>query len=192
MTCTARGAGPGEPIPSAGVASGSLSQRQGPGKVSEAVHLRIGTRRGDPGGTVSVPLQLEGTPKDGAAALDLEVAYPGARLVFAAIDPAGERIKAEAVPKESEPHTVSISLGSADGAAIPEGLLAYLVFRILEDAEPGKAVLAVKTAVRSSRSGPVPIEARDGLVEILPPPERSESEPQNLDPYIPACFFYMH
>ncbi|MBI4454577.1 MAG: hypothetical protein HY644_01620 [Acidobacteria bacterium] len=162
--------------------------------------IRIGKQSGDAGSVILVPVNFAPSPDVQWAALDLEVSYPAAVLEFVEVQ------KAKKVTTEKKLQTgsengfgkvkIRVSPPSASGL-FPAGVIAFLVFRIKENAAPGKVRVAASARIHVTQSLSSPQEqlhAVDGLVEVLPPrlEDIDKSGMNNLNPYVSACFFYMH
>ena len=170
---------------------GQASQRQDEAGASVAV-LQA---KGGPEGQLQVPVEL--TPGKGAelGSLAMTVRFPLTLVSFLRIELGGvaEGVGAEAEaavetdPQEQDRGLVHLTIATPerDGrrAALPEGRVAGLWFKIAKDAKPETVIpLTVVTATGAGTkagAGALELDTRDGeiLVSKL---------------IITSCFFYMH
>jgi hypothetical protein len=84
-----------------------------------------------------------------------------------------------------EDATVQITVTGKNGAPLPNGLLASIVFKVTDDAR-GPQVVKLANAARAFApgAGTAPLDGvagKDGEIELLA-----------VEPAVIACFFYMH
>ena len=172
------------------------SEQQARSFKAQRSQIKVGKQSADAGEVVSVPIHFTPLPDAAITSLSIDITYNHA-LEF--LEVSGDKkvvTAAEVVPAEAGLQTVRARFRvEAFQGRLTEGRLGFLVFRIRKDAASGRIPLRVSVAAPESKAtARAPeLESLDGLVEVLPPRlEDLQSGMENLDPYIPACFFYMH
>lgn len=115
-------------------------------------------------------------------------------LTLGRLEPASLGYGKKAARFEVQPEAVAgdrtnLSIGiTADqsGAALPDGLLGYLIFDVAEDAPPSVSFLEVEKLVVRSTSQEMLQGSSAG------PTKMTILSQKDLDAAIAACFFYMH
>ena len=148
-----------------------------------------------PGSSVQLPILLDAPPGVRVGTTVNEITFPANRVEFEEVrgGVSADLVEAEVTAsvrrdEEDEEHTdnriVQITVAAKQGTALPNGVLAIVVFKVSEDApeEP----IALKNVVRAlSADVPPqslePVAGRDGEIEVTLAP-----------PATYACFFYMH
>ncbi len=176
------------------------------GQETSSPKAKLGFSAGAAGNTVRIPLTLEGAQSTHIAKVVSRVAFPH-QLSFIRLEPGTSRGKGEVVELEWTVHdselqegkdpsspekgeVVEIQITSSDGAGpLPDGVLAYLAFRIGSDAvveETPEFVLTHDVTIFAF-----------GATETDLPKAAAYSEQttiflESADAPLFACFFYMH
>ncbi len=151
-----------------------------------------------------VPLSLTPDPENPLRSLTVDIEFVSKSLIFQKISPgmAAELVNADiqANLTEGEPDDkglkraklrVAASLPESDPKeGLPEGLLAYLLFQVAQDAKPVMIKLTPTVILAEDLSTPpkkvTSLAAEPGLVVV----EALDTLYERLVPI--ACFFYMH
>jgi hypothetical protein len=160
-------------------------------RAQQATTITLSQTSGPPDSDVTVPIYFAGAKGVRAGSLELQVAFPAAPLTFVRGELSGlgegvgAALEAKATPGHDE-STLHVSLstkGSPSREPVPDGPIAYLVFKLAKSAKPGAVFpLKSKATVRSMDDPPKPIE----------PVSVPESQIVVSDPTVTSCFFYMH
>ena len=150
----------------------------------------VGFDMGEPGLTVSLPIQLNAPEGIQVGTTVNEVAFPAQYLQFEEVRP-GAFAEAEVTASlkedaENEDNTiVQVTVTAKPGETLPNGVAAFIVFKITDEA-PGHETLKLRNVARaldtSVPPSPVePVTGRDGEIELL-----------GSTPAVIICFFYLH
>jgi len=159
-----------------------------------ATGIDVGFDAGLPGSQVFVPIILNAPDGIRVGKTINEITFPAKVLEFeeARRGRSGDLADAQvttAVPtsgRSGDSAVVEVTIVGKAGAAIPNGVVATLVFKVTDRATANqKLKLGNRPQALSADDPPHPLDGvvgRDGEVEIL-------SAPTTI---VPACFFYMH
>ena len=157
-----------------------------------------------PGANLMVPLVLTPDPENPLRSLTVDIEFVSKSLIFQKISPgmAAELVNADiqANLTEGEPDDKGLKRAKLRVAAslpesnpkegLPEGLLAYLLFQVSQDAKPVLIQLTPTVVLAEDLSTPpkkvASVAAEPGLVIV----EALDTLYERLVPI--ACFFYMH
>ena len=150
----------------------------------------VGFDMGEPGLTVSLPIQLDAPDGIQVGTTVNEVAFPAQYLQFEEVRP-GAFTEAEVTAslkqdEENEDNTIiQVTVTALPGKTLPNGVAAFMVFQIIAEA-PGHQLLKLRNVARALDTSvpPSPIEpvtGRDGEIELL-----------GSTPAVIICFFYLH
>ena len=147
--------------------------------------------------SLSIPVYLDAPSAIKLGSLTFEVAYPKNAFSFAKVEKgfllqSGRyTVEARSSPRSSEGEweTVQIEISSQaetpEKSSLPNGLLAYMVFEVPENTEPGLVTLQNQIVSAHTIEGQLLSKdlyvTEDQVVTILGP-----------DMILIACFFYMH
>lgn len=170
----------------------AVTASQGGSGSPRPTRLNLGYAQSLPGSevTVSLTLTLPQGVKISSAMTD--IVFPGRSLSFQearraiSAEVAGADLQAEvrSDPENSENRILSLKIESKAGNPIPQGVLADLVFRILDTADLGSTVTLVNRPAALTASDPsqpvTPVSGNNGEIVV--------DEPMTVF----SCFFYMH
>ena len=157
-----------------------------------------------PGASLMVPLSLTPDPENPLRSLTVDIEFVSKSLIFQKISPgmAAELVNADiqATLSEGEPDDKGLKRAKLRVVAslpesnpkegLPEGLLAYLLFQVSQDAKPVMIKLTPTVVLAEDLSTPpkkvAGVAAEPGLVVV----EALDTLYERLIPF--ACFFYMH
>jgi hypothetical protein len=160
--------------------------------------VSLGFASAPPGRQVTIPVTLEGGAGHRVRRVVSEIAFPAAHLEFvrleraalldeAAFD-ASAQVRSRAAVENSPLRLVEVRIQARnEGTSLRDGILAYLVFRILPSTTAEKTpeiVLAHDVRIFEGLTDPeTPIAERSEEAKLI-------VENPNLPVF--ACFFYMH
>lgn len=167
--------------------------------------VSLGEVKGTPGSSAMMPLSLKTAPGRPLGSLSLEIEFVSKSLIFQKISRgiaaefAEAEIQAGVAREQTDDNglkhvTLRVSASLPDPppeSGLPDGLLAYLIFDILPEAQPFRIRLTPSTIDASDLSSPPrrfsDVGAEPGLVVI-------ESDAAVFDRMAPAvaCFFFSH
>ena len=156
----------------------------------KVTRVDVGYDIGTAGLTVSLPIELNAPDGIRVGTTVNEVAFPTKWLQFEEVRGA-PLVEAEVTAnlkhdgENTDDAIVQIAVTGKQGMALPNGIIASVVFKISAEAK-GPQALKLRNAARalSANAPPDPIEpvtGRDGEIELL-----------DVPPAAVACFFYMH
>ncbi len=166
---------------------------QGPEKLTR---LTIGSSSALVESEVSLPLYFTAAPGLKVGSVSAEIKFPGKPLSFVKAEKSGSsgaigaQVKAEVSSEPKEEGglstlklTISAPEEKATREALPDGVIAYLVFQLSKEAEADtEIVLQNKASALTAEEQPKrvePVLAYEGKITVLGAP-------------IISCFFYMH
>jgi len=171
----------------------------GKGSPAQPGNLILGTVAGLPGTTIAIPLYYQASHGSSIRSLHLEVEFVSNSVKFGQAEKgvaSGQQdfdlaVAAQELPKDEKDekglqHTrLSIDVTVADSdhtKTLPEGLWAFLNFRIPTDAKPFSISLnPVSTSAQDAAQKPVPVNAEAGKIIVSIPDEP-----------LAGCFFFTH
>jgi hypothetical protein len=157
------------------------------GKVTR---VDVGYDLGMPGRTASLIVELSAPDGVRVGSTVNEIEFPTRWLLFEEVkaDPLAQAevtadLKSDPANKDSA--VVHLTITAKQGAALSNGILATLVFKVSDDAK-GPETVKLRNVARAFGASvpPSPIEpvaGKDGEIELI-----------GLPPTAYACFFYMH
>jgi hypothetical protein len=162
-----------------------------------------------PGGSVMMPLSFIPDPGAPLSAFSLDIAYVSNSLAFdktmlgLAAEMANAKVEARLTERPADEQglkraalRVSVSLPDpASKEGLPEGLLAYLVFEVSQNAKPFKITLTPTVLSAEDVSAPpkkvAGVSAASGFVIVQDPEAVFQSLSPELAPDV-TCFFFTH
>jgi hypothetical protein len=152
--------------------------------------IDVGFDMGEAGRTVSVPIELKAPDGVRVSATINEVTFPSKLFTLEEVRPspvveADVKSAVKQDEKDAANSVVQVTVTAKQGSALPNGILASLVFKIADDAKESR-VVKLKNVARAMTAAapPAPIEpvtGKDGEIELL-----------GSAPTAVLCFFYMH
>lgn len=168
------------------------------GKAKTVTRLAVGTANATPGASVALPAYLTLAEGVEVGRFKLEVNFVSANLKFVRLDRGiaaelggldlSSELKTEKNDKGVETSTLTVLASSPSAEpekrAIPEGLFAYLLFRVEEEGRPASITLRVKGEATDLKTNqPVQnLQVADGKVDVFAPGDL---------PTV-SCFFFTH
>ena len=167
--------------------------------------VSLGEIKGTPGSSVMMPLSLTADPKTPLRSLTVDIEFVSKSLIFqkTSLGIAAELVNAKiqaSVAKEATDEnglkhvTLRVTASLPDPApqtGLPDGLLAYLLFEISQEAQPFRIRLTPAAVTADDLSDPpkevANLASDPGLVVI----ESSQALFDQMAPPI-ACFFFSH
>lgn len=134
---------------------------------------------GSPGEVVSLPVYFIPPRSGKIGRIRMEIKYPPEQLRFVKFDP-GSEVDTKTHAGESG-EVVRVEMVAV--RSIAEGLQGYMIFRVAQDAQPGKVPVSILRAVSyDDTDSEVSTKASGSAVEVVA---------KGVTPYI-GCFFFTH
>ncbi|MBI2820698.1 MAG: hypothetical protein HYX74_00605 [Acidobacteria bacterium] len=139
------------------------------------------------GQEISLPLYLYSPTGTKVGQLAMELTFPVPLLTFVRTETAypaeraGAKMSTEVVESKAR---VQVAVPSDSKEGLPQGSIAFFVFKVSDDAPGGKlGVVAENIGMKDLNGQPLPsAEKSEGQIDVIP------KEMESLF----ACFFYMH
>lgn len=174
------------------VARSEAAQGSGESSGSPPIRLDLGFGQSPPGQHIQIPLTLALPRGTQVGSTTNEITFPSQLLSFQevreglSVELAEAEIKTDVKPDQDnlDNLVLTVTIVGREGAAIPRGVLADLMFAISNQAQMGETIV-LKNTVSALSSGdfPQPVDSiigSDGEILI------------DETPVVFACFFYMH
>ena len=156
----------------------------------EVTTVDVGFDMGEPGFSVSLAIQVKAPDGIQVGTTVNEVAFPSQFLQFeeVRVGPYAEAEVTASLKQDEENEDnmiVQVTVTAKEGQTIPNGVAAFMVFTIINEA-PGHQLLKLRNVARALNTSvpPSPIEpvtGRDCEIELL-----------STTPAVIICFFYLH
>lgn len=149
--------------------------------------IALGTGLGTPGQPISLPLYLSAPGQANIGELTLEISLPSPLLTFSEVERAflAEQVEAKLSADVIESKIrVKASVPEGKGNPLPEGLIAFVKFKVSQEAKAGELkVLVEKVEMKDLEGKPIKTAGKaEGQINVIP----KEMAP------LAGCFFYMH
>ncbi len=155
----------------------------------------VGFDMATPGSSVTLSIRLNAPPGVRVGTTVNEITFPAKRIEFEEVrgGVSADLVEAEVTAsvrrdeedkENADNRIVQITVAAKPGTALPNGVLATVVFKVSEDAP--EELITLKNVVRALSVDAPPqslesVAGRDGEIDVTLSP-----------PAIYACFFYMH
>lgn len=137
--------------------------------VNASIHIDLGSASGSPGSDVTIPITLNyggATPNLSAISHDITFDTHLLENPRASIGPAGINAGKQVQSNSLSPGVFRVGILGFNQNIIQNGVIAYLTFRIKDNASPGQTTLLNAPSASDPNGNSIPVEGNPGNINI--------------------------